>query len=261
MDRARRRAGRARDRLCAGLVLARRAAARGRSLHRGRRRKATRPACRWRRASATMENAAPADIDEGLIKTADEDRSPSQPARYRRPAQTFTEVDRHEQGEAVRPRHAAARQSRQDRRDRDPLDDDGLLAVQRRRVSEVFVRRRSGTRFRPTSATRATRWSRAANAYLDAFLEGKKDLVPWGYPVQPHRRRRAHGQRVADGQLRRRRPERRQHRQPPLHRRRDDRLGAWCSARSARAARTAAAARPTRICSASRTASCATCTR
>ena len=22
----------------------------------------------------------------------------------------------------------------------------------------------------------------AANAYLDAFLEGKKDLVPWGYP-------------------------------------------------------------------------------
>jgi len=24
----------------------------------------------------------------------------------------------------------------------------------------------------------------AANAYLDAFLEGKKDLVPWGYPCQ-----------------------------------------------------------------------------
>jgi hypothetical protein len=29
--------------------------------------------------------------------------------------------------------------------------------------------------------TRATLES-AANAYLDAFLEGKKDLVPWGYP-------------------------------------------------------------------------------
>lgn len=29
--------------------------------------------------------------------------------------------------------------------------------------------------------TRATLVS-AANAYLDAFLEGKKDLVPWGYP-------------------------------------------------------------------------------
>src|SRR5678815_3691955 len=24
----------------------------------------------------------------------------------------------------------------------------------------------------------------AANAYLDAFLEGKKDLVPWGHPCQ-----------------------------------------------------------------------------
>jgi len=29
--------------------------------------------------------------------------------------------------------------------------------------------------------TRATLVA-AANAYLDAFLEGKKDLVPWGYP-------------------------------------------------------------------------------
>ena len=35
----------------------------------------------------------------------------------------------------------------------------------------------------PVSArdTRATLVA-AANAYLDAFLEGKKDLVPWGYP-------------------------------------------------------------------------------
>ena len=31
---------------------------------------------------------------------------------------------------------------------------------------------------RPTRATLVS----AANAYLDAFLEGKKDLVPWGYP-------------------------------------------------------------------------------
>lgn len=31
--------------------------------------------------------------------------------------------------------------------------------------------------------TRATLVA-AANAYLDAFLEGKKDLVPWGYPCQ-----------------------------------------------------------------------------
>jgi len=33
----------------------------------------------------------------------------------------------------------------------------------------------------PKRDTRATLVS-AANAYLDAFLEGKKDLVPWGYP-------------------------------------------------------------------------------
>jgi len=34
------------------------------------------------------------------------------------------------------------------------------------------------------AASRDTRTTlvSAANAYLDAFLEGKKDLVPWGYP-------------------------------------------------------------------------------
>ncbi|MBZ5634817.1 MAG: hypothetical protein LAO55_16975 [Acidobacteriia bacterium] len=36
----------------------------------------------------------------------------------------------------------------------------------------------------PAAAKRDTRATlvSAANAYLDAFLEGKKDLVPWGYP-------------------------------------------------------------------------------
>ena len=36
----------------------------------------------------------------------------------------------------------------------------------------------------PTAAKRDTRATleAAATAYLDAFLEGKKDLVPWGYP-------------------------------------------------------------------------------
>ena len=63
----------------------------------------------------------------------------------------------------------------------------------------------------------------AANAYLDAFLEGKKDLVPWGYPVRARRRRHAHRQGRPDGQLRGRRPERREHRQPPLRRGRGDR--------------------------------------
>ena len=33
----------------------------------------------------------------------------------------------------------------------------------------------------------------AANAYLDAFLEKKVDAVPWGYSMQPDRRRSSHG--------------------------------------------------------------------
>jgi hypothetical protein len=43
--------------------------------------------------------------------------------------------------------------------------------------------------------TRATLVS-AANAYLDAFLEGKKDLVPWGYPCN----RTEGGMRTGKGQ-------------------------------------------------------------
>jgi hypothetical protein len=65
----------------------------------------------------------------------------------------------------------------------------------------------------------------AANAYLDAFLEGKEDLVPWGYPCN----RTEGGAHTGNGSpmdsLRCRRPERCEHRQPPFHRRRNDRLG------------------------------------
>ena len=82
--------------------------------------------------------------------------------------------DRDEQGEAVRPRHAPARQPRQDRRDRNPLDDDGLLAVQRRRLLEVFVLREVGRRFPPTSATRATRWSPPPTPTSMRFSKGRR---------------------------------------------------------------------------------------
>ena len=80
-----------------------------------------------------MENVAPADINSGLIKTAmkiDHHRSLLDPVDV----SDVHRGDRHEQGEAVRPRHAPARQPRQDRRDRDPVDHDWLLAVQRRRL-------------------------------------------------------------------------------------------------------------------------------
>ena len=127
-----------------------------------------------------VENMAPANINTGLIKTAmkiDHHRSLLDPVIV----PDVHRSDRHEQGEAVRPRHAAARQSRQDRRDRDPVDDDGLLAVQRRRLLEVVVHGEVGRHSRRQRDTRDTLVA-AANAYLDAFLEGKKDLVPWGYP-------------------------------------------------------------------------------
>jgi hypothetical protein len=68
--------------------------------------------------------------------------------------------------------------------------------------------------------TRATLVS-AASAYLDAFLEAKVDLT-LGLPLQPHRRRNAHRQGSGGRFLPGRRAERRQYREPPLRRRRDD---------------------------------------
>ena len=125
------------------------------------------------------ENAAPADINAGLIKKAlviDHHRSLLDTAT----CQTFTEVIVTDKSNLCA-RHAHARQPRQDRRDRDPLDHDGLLAVQRRRLPEVFVRGKVGPHSGRERDTRDTLVG-AANAYLDAFLEGKIDQVPWGFP-------------------------------------------------------------------------------
>ena len=53
--------------------------------------------------------------------------------------------------------------------------------------AESYLKWSSSEKWDPIPAgqrdTRATLVA-AANAYLDAFLEGKKDLVPWGYPCQ-----------------------------------------------------------------------------
>ena len=46
----------------------------------------------------------------------------------------------------------------------------------------MFVRQRSGTPIPADQRDTRDTLVAAANAYLDAFLEGKKDLVPWGYP-------------------------------------------------------------------------------
>ena len=153
----RRRAARPDDERRPDFLHPRRAAANRRSLHRrpgqGRHvRTAAGDGAGVRREHGAHRHHQGADQD------AAEDRSPSQPARSGDVSDVHRS-DRDGQGEAVRPRHPPARQSRQDRRGRDPVDHDRLLAVQRRRLPEVVVLRDSGTRFRPTGATRATRWS------------------------------------------------------------------------------------------------------
>ena len=94
----------------------------------------------------------------GPHQHAAEDRPSPQLAR-RGDVPDVHRADRHGCREAVRPRHAHARQPRQDRRDRDRVDDDGLLAVQRRELPEVLVGGRLGPDSRPRSATRARRSS------------------------------------------------------------------------------------------------------
>ena len=127
-----------------------------------------------------MENNAPADINAGVIKTAmkiDHHRSLLDPAT----CQTFTEVivTNKEQPYVLATR----------------------LRVNRDRIAEIeilwtttgywlfnadaYLMYSSTDNWGPIAANqRDTRDTlvAAANAYLDAFLEGKKDLVPWGYP-------------------------------------------------------------------------------
>ena len=143
--------------LRADFLRARRLAARRRSLHRSPDHGRHAPACRWPRVSATWRTSRP-PTSRGPDQYADEDRSSPQLAR-RVHVSDVHRGHRDGCGEAVRPRHAPARQPRQDRRDRDPVDHDGLLAVQRRQLSEVFVRGRLGPDSGRTSAIRAPRSS------------------------------------------------------------------------------------------------------
>jgi hypothetical protein len=127
-----------------------------------------------------MENAAPADINTGLIKTAmtiDHHRSLIDPST----CQSVTEVI---VTNNAKPYVLATR-----------------LRVNHDKIAEIeilwtttgywlfnadnYLKWSSSEKWDPIAAgqrdTRDTLVA-AANAYLDAFLEGKKDLVPWGYP-------------------------------------------------------------------------------
>ena len=127
-----------------------------------------------------LENMAPADINKGLIKTPmkiDFHRSLLDPAT----CQTFTEVI------VTDKEHPYVLGTR--------------LRVNRDKIAEIeiiwettgywgfnadnYMKYSSTEKWDTIPAekrdTRATLVS-AAGAYLDAFLEQKKDLVPWGYP-------------------------------------------------------------------------------
>ena len=126
------------------------------------------------------ENMAPSKIDEGLIKTAfkiDHQRSLLDTSS----CQTFTEV-------------IVTNKEK-------PYIFGTRLRVNRDKIAEIeilwtttgywlfnadsYLKWSSTEKWDVIPAsqrdTRATLVA-AANAYLDAFLEGKKDLVPWGYP-------------------------------------------------------------------------------
>ena len=127
-----------------------------------------------------MENAAPADISKGLIKTPmkiDHHRSLLDTAT----CQTFTEaiVTNKEKpyvlGTRLRVNH-------------DKIAEIEILWTTTGYWlfnADAYLKYSSTEKWDTIPATqRDTRDTlvAAANAYLDAFLEGKKDLVPWGYP-------------------------------------------------------------------------------
>jgi hypothetical protein len=127
-----------------------------------------------------VENMAPVNINNGLIKTAmkiDHHRSLLDPSS----CQTFTEVivTNKEKPYVIGTR----------------------MRVNRDKIAEIemvwtttgywlfnadnYLKYSSAENWGPIPADkRDTRNAlvAAANAYLDAFLEGRKDLVPWGYP-------------------------------------------------------------------------------
>ena len=127
-----------------------------------------------------MENVAPADINKGVIKTAmkiDHHRSLIDPNT----CQTFTEVIVTDKA--------------------NPYVLGTRMRVNRDKIAELEILWTT-TGYWLFNADAYLKWSAsekwdvipaaqrdtrdtlvaAATAYLDAFLEGKKDLVPWGYP-------------------------------------------------------------------------------
>jgi hypothetical protein len=129
-----------------------------------------------------MENVAPADINNGLIKKAmkiDFHRSLLDTAT----CQTFTEVmvtdkaNPYVLGTRLRVNHDKIAEIEI------IWETTGYWGFN----ADAYMKYASTEKWDPIPAdkrdTRATLES-AAGAYLDAFLEQKKDLVPWGYPCQ-----------------------------------------------------------------------------
>ena len=127
-----------------------------------------------------MENMARADIDKGLVRTPmkiDHHRSLLDPAT----CQTFTEVI---VTDKARPYVLGTRL----RVNHDKIAELEILWTTTGYWlfnADAYLKYSSSEKWDTIPAnqrdTRATLVA-AANAYLDAFLEGKKDLVPWGYP-------------------------------------------------------------------------------
>jgi len=126
------------------------------------------------------ENNAPANIDDGLIKAAmkiDHHRSLLDPST----CQTFTEVI---VTNTDKPYVLGTRL----RVNRDKIAEIEILWTTTGYWlfnADAYLKYSSTEKWDVIPADRRdTRDTlvAAANAYLDAFLEGKKDLVPWGYP-------------------------------------------------------------------------------
>ena len=127
-----------------------------------------------------MENAALAKIDEGLIKTAmtiDHHRSLLDPST----CQTFTEV-------IVTNKDKPYVLGTRLRVNRDKIADIEILWTTTGYWlfnADAYLKWSSSEKWDvipPSGRDTRDTLVAAANAYLDAFLEGKKDLVPWGYP-------------------------------------------------------------------------------
>ena len=127
-----------------------------------------------------FENAARVDINGGVIKTAmkiDHQRSVLDPST----CQTFTEVI---VTDKAKPYVLGTRL----RVNHDKIAEIEILWTTTGYWlfnAENYLKYSSAESWTPVPASRRdTRDTlvAAANAYLDAFLEGKKDLVPWGYP-------------------------------------------------------------------------------